>query len=77
MLRKVLVIFAVTAIVTCCMYGCKKSSEESKSTGAEEEATKTMAEYKTEAEQEIDKENMLEELEKLEKEIDREAELQR
>ena len=69
MLRKLLVIAAVTAISVFCLSGCKKRSGEAES-GQEE--LKTMTEYEAEAKSQINKENMVEELEKIKKELERE-----
>jgi ABC-type phosphate/phosphonate transport system substrate-binding protein len=69
MLRKVLVIVAVTAISVFCLSGCKKRSSEAESG---QEALKTMAEYEVEAKKQINKENMAEELERIEKTLEQE-----
>lgn len=69
MLRKILVIIAITAISVSCLTGCKKAPSEAE---PEQEVLKTMAEYETEAKEQINKENMAEELEKIEKELEKE-----
>jgi len=69
MLRKVLVIIAVTAISISCMSGCKKRSGQAE---PEEEVPKTIAEYEAEAEECITKKNLARELERIEKEIEQE-----
>lgn len=70
MLRKVLVIVAVTAISVFCLSGCKKRSSEAESS---QEVLKTMAEYEAEAKKQINKENMAEELECIEKTLEQEV----
>ena len=74
MLRKILIIAVVLAIGFFCLSGCKESSSKpevgTSETEVEQEAVKTQAEYKAEAEKEITKENMDTELEDLEKTIE-------
>lgn len=70
MLRKVLVIVAVTAISVFCLSGCKKRSSKAESG---QEVLKTMAEYEAEAKKQINKENMAEELERIEKTLEQEV----
>ena len=70
MLRKVLVIVAVTVISVFCLSGCKKRSSEAESS---QEVLKTMAEYEAEAKKQINKENMAEELERIEKTLEQEV----
>jgi len=67
MIRKVLILVAVTAIGFFCLSGCKKRSSE-----ADEEVPKTIAEYEAEAKKQINKENMAEELERIEKALEQE-----
>jgi uncharacterized protein HemX len=69
MLRKVLSTALVAAIVGLCLGGCSK-----KSTQAEpnEQAVKTVEEYRAEAKRDINEDNMAEELEKMEKEVEQE-----
>ena len=69
MLRKVLVIIALTAITISCISGCKKRSAEDE---PEQITLKTMAEYEAEAKKQITKKNMASELDKMEKAIDQE-----
>jgi hypothetical protein len=70
MIRKVLILVAVTAISVFCLSGCKKSSSEAES---DEEVPKTMAEYETEAKKQINKENMADELDRIEKALEEEV----
>jgi len=69
MIRKVLVIVAVTAISVFCLSGCKKRSSEAES---DEEVLKTIAEYEAEAKKQINKENMADELDRIEKALEEE-----
>lgn len=69
MLRKVLVIIALTAITISCITGCKKRSAEDE---PELIVPKTDAEYEAEAKEQITKKNMASELDKMEKAIDEE-----
>ena len=69
MLRKVLVVTAVTVITVFYLNGCKKRSNEAKSG---QEVLKTMAEYKAEAKKQVNKENMAEELDNIEKTLEQE-----
>ncbi len=71
MSRKVVIVFLAAAIL-CVSYlcGCKGSSTDTQS---EQEAVKTEAEYKAEADKEINKENMAAELDKIEKSMEQEA----
>ena len=69
MIRKVLVIVAVTAISVFCLSGCKKRSSEAES---DEEVLKTIAEYEVEAKEQINKENMADELDRIEKALEEE-----
>ena len=69
MLRKILVIVAITAISVFCLNGCKKRPSEAES---EEETFKTMTEYEVEARKQINKENMAEELKSIEKAMEQE-----
>ena len=62
MLRKVLVIVAVTVISVSFLSGCKKRSS----------GSKTTAEYEAEAKQQVNKENMAEELDNIEKALGKE-----
>ena len=73
MLRKVLVIVAVTVISVFYLSGCKKGSGEAESG---EESLKTTAEYEAEARKEINKENIAEELERIEKALEQEVSLE-
>jgi len=69
MLRKILIIIAVTAISVFCIAGCKK--EPAGDTSSQE--SQAMAEYKAQAQAEITEENMEQELEKIEEAIERET----
>jgi hypothetical protein len=70
MLRKILTIVVQALLCFSLLSGCKGSSSESP---AEQEAVKTEAEYKAEADKEINKDNMAEELDKIEKTMAQEA----
>jgi len=70
MLRKILTIAVRAILCLSLLSGCKGSSSESQ---AEQEAAKTEAQYKAEAEKEINKDNMAEELDKIEKAMAQEA----
>lgn len=68
MLRKLLIIIALTTLSTFYLSGCDKSSSDAES----EVVVKTAAEYEAEAEAQITEENMDEELKKLEDAVDKE-----
>ncbi|MGB2809245.1 MAG: hypothetical protein WBC22_15995 [Sedimentisphaerales bacterium] len=68
MLRKLLIIIALTTLSTFYLSGCDKSSSDA-DTDVE---VKTQAEYDAEAEKQITEENMDEELANLEKQIEQE-----
>jgi len=70
MLRKILTIVIQAVLYLALLSGCKGSSSESQT---EQEAVKTEAEYKAEAEKEINKDNMAAELDKIEKSMEQEA----
>ncbi|HUW18158.1 MAG TPA: hypothetical protein VMW16_02535 [Sedimentisphaerales bacterium] len=73
MLRRVLVIVAVSSMVVFCVSGCKKRSGQSEVSQPRKEAAKTAVQYEAEAKEQINKDNMAAELERLEKEIDQDA----
>jgi len=70
MLRKMLTIVVQAILCFSLLSGCKGSSSDTQS---EQEAVKTEAEYKAEAEKEVNKDNMAEELDKIEKAMEQEA----
>lgn len=70
MLRKILIIVVQAILCFSLLSGCKGSSSESQ---VEQEAVKTEAEYKAEADKEINKDNMAGELDKIEKSIEQES----
>lgn len=70
MLRKLIIIIALTTLSTFYLGGCDKTSSDSESEG--EVVVKTQAEYNAEAEKQITEENMDEELANLEKQIEQE-----
>ena len=70
MLRKILTIVVQAVLCLSLLSGCKGSSSDTQS---EQEAVKTEAEYKAEAEKEINKDNMADELDKIEKAVEQEA----
>ena len=70
MLRKILTIVVQAILCLSLLSGCKDSSSDTQS---EQEAVKTEAEYKAEAEKEVNKDNMAEELDKIEKTVEQEA----
>jgi hypothetical protein len=70
MLRKILTIVVQAILCFSLLSGCKGSSSDTQS---EQEAAKTEAEYKAEADKEINKDNMAEELDKIEKAVEQES----
>jgi len=70
MLRKILTIVVQAILCLSLLSGCKGSSTD---TQTEQEAVKTEAEYKAEADKEINKDNMAEELDKIEKAMEQES----
>ena len=73
MLRKILIIIAVTTISVFCIAGCKKESPQDTSP----QESEAMAEYKAQAKAEITEDNMEEELKKIEEAVERETAGQR
>ena len=71
MSRKAVTLFLVAAVL-CVLYlgGCKGSSTD---TQTEQDAVKTEAEYKAQADKEITKDNMAQELEKIEKSMEQDT----
>lgn len=67
MLRKILVVVAITVVSLFCLNGCKKDADDVQS---DTENIKTAAQHKAEAKEQINKENMDEELDRLEKELE-------
>lgn len=68
MMRKLLIIIALTILSSFYLSGCDKSSSDAES----EVEVKTQAEYEAEAEKQITEENMEDELANLEKQIGQE-----